>query len=95
MEITEIKAIQKKLKAYHEDENYSVSYEVYLDGNNLIQNISGEVKEIETGNLVGYINKTHELSVRTAYGKENLLLTLSNLAVETLTLLDEVVNNLE
>ena len=88
MEILDVKTIQERVKALHKTELYSVEYEVTLGENKNYQSINGTVKYVSNGQVVGYINKSYELSIRTVNGKEDLLVELSHLANETLALLD-------
>lgn len=94
MEILDRKTTQEKIKAYHEDSKYSVEYDVILGEDKKYQNINGTVKELSTNQVIGYINKSYEFSVRTVNGKENLFVEISQLAIETLALLDEEINKL-
>lgn len=88
MEILDVKTIQERVKALHKTEIYSVEYEVTLGENKNYQSINGTVKYVSNDQVVGFINKSYELSIRTANGKEDLLVELSHLANETLALLD-------
>lgn len=94
MEIIEVKISQQRVKAIHSTEDYIVEYDVTLGENNQYQNISGTIKEVNTKQIVGYVNKSYEFSVRTVNGKENLFVEISQLAIESLSLLDEEVNKL-
>lgn len=88
MEILDVKTIQERVKALHKTELYSVEYEVTLGENKNYQSINGTVKYVSNEQVVGFINKSYELSIRTVNGKEDLLVELSHLTNETLALLD-------
>lgn len=93
MEILSKKTTQERVTLYHEETKYSVDYDVTLGENMTYQNINGTIKEVETKQVVGYVSKSYELSVRVVNGKESLLTEVSTFATETLALLDEVIKN--
>lgn len=94
MEIQEITVTQERLKAYHETSKYKVYYEVTLGENKTYQSINGTIKDATNDQIVGYISKSYELSIRVVNGKESLLGEISQLAAETLALLDEEIKKL-
>lgn len=94
MEITDVKTTQERVKAYHESDLYSIDYDVTLGEDRKYQNINGTVKELSNNQVVGYINKSYEFSIRTVNGKEDLFMEISQLAMETLALLDEEIKKL-
>lgn len=87
MEIQERTVTQESLKVYHETSEYKVYYEVTLGENKTYQSINGTIKDITNDQIVGYVSKSYELSIRVVNGKESLLGEISQLATETLALL--------
>lgn len=69
-------------------------YEVTLGENKTYQSINGTIKDATNDQIVGYISKSYELSIRIVNGKESLLGEISQLAAETLALLDEQIKKL-
>lgn len=94
MKIQERTITQEKLIAYHETSKYTMTFEVFLGENKTYQSINSTIKDINSNEIVGFINKSYELSVRVLNGKESLLTELSQLATETLALLDEEIKNI-
>ena len=93
MEILSRVTTQERVTLYHEDGKYSVDYDVVIGEKNNYQSINGTVKDVETKQVVGYISKSYELSIRLVNGKENLLTEVSGFATDSLALLDEVIKN--
>lgn len=91
MEIVERKVTQEKLKLSHTTDKYIIEYDVILDENKNYSTINGTVKYVTTKEIVGYINKGYEFSIRMTNKNEGLLPEMSCLAVETLALLDDVI----
>ena len=94
MEIKSRIVTQEKIEAYHKGEKYTIDYSVTLGENKAYQNINGTIKEVSTNQIVGYVSKSYELSIRVVSGKEDHIAAVSVFTTETLALLDETINNL-